>query len=198
MLEAISSSNTKSRTKNPNNKQNENNKKTIQNKIQTKINFNQRDNHINKNNDSKTYRHKHISKEIREKHPKSIRILSLNIATISIKDSYKICNLLQFLRENNIDIACISEINMNCHNYQNTNKIRKLASRIWKNASINFASTPDVLRKSNSVKKPIYQQGGVMLITAPSICTHKVASGRDPLGRWTWIETESKQRKKKQ
>ena len=137
-------------------------------------------------------------KKINTKQPKSIRILTVNIATLSINDPYKTYQLFQFLKQNNIDIACINETNMNFANYHNTKSIKKMAHRAWRNAFISFSSIPNTVKNNNTTKPPLHQQGGVMIVLAPKITSHKIASGRDPSGRWTWIELENKKGKKKQ
>lgn len=62
----------------------------------------------------------------------SLRIMSTNVDTLSIKDPDKTAQLLQYMNDNEVDIDIFSETNMNAKYPANLQHLKDMAKRQWK------------------------------------------------------------------
>ena len=104
----------------------------------------------------------------------------------------KIYHLIKYLHDKQIDIAMINETNMNYQNNINIKLLKQSLKRIWNHNRTVVSSTPVVHTQKYNNTLPLRQQGGSLIIISPLILHHSSLSGRDPLGRWSWIQFDNR------
>ena len=102
-------------------------------------------------------------------------------------NQYKLDKLQKLLKENNIDIAMISEHNRNLEKVSHSDQPVTILKRWWPQTIVRSA----FLRSDNS---STFEPGGTMIITHSRSTAHTCKAGEDVhwLGRWNFITLKGK------
>ena len=120
-----------------------------------------------------------------------IRVYSQNVNGISCKSDYSEWEiLLDCLNDKQVDIACLTEVNLDLTIPEVKYKLIEKAKKLDKN--IKIVMTASKTKTHGQASK----RGGVMTIIRGNWSSRICQSGMDKLGRWTYIMMQGKKGKK--
>ena len=112
---------------------------------------------------------------------------------ISYKDDY--CEweiVIECLQERQVDIACLTKINLDLNKPEVKFRLIEKAKKLDKNIKIIMNAS------KTTTHGQVLKRGGVMTIVQGNWSSRICKSGGDKLGRWTFIEMQGKKGKKNQ
>ena len=120
-----------------------------------------------------------------------IRIYRQNINGISRYTEYNEWEIiLEELHNQQVDIACLTEINLDVNKSSLKYKLTEKAKHLDKNCSLITASSNTTITDSES------KRGGSLILTRGNWSGREIEKGKDPLGRWTYSILSGKANRK--
>ena len=117
----------------------------------------------------------------------TLRIAAVNINGISPNNKYlELEAILGQMVENQIDILCLTEINLDVHNSQVYSDVWDTLKKLDRHIDINMKTSKHKSRITNSTFKP----GGTMILTSSAWSGRRIRDFKEPktsdkFGRWT-------------
>ena len=111
--------------------------------------------------------------------PYSFKIITQNLASLTLPSPLKWQNLIHRLKELDIDILCASEHNANSYHPQVHQTLRSSLSPLYQHTKLQMVSTPD---KFTSMSK----RGGTLTLSTGKNVHRIKSNGQDKLGHWSW------------
>ena len=109
-----------------------------------------------------------------------VRIMTLNVRAVYCEEQFRFNEIMKVCSKQDIDIALLTEHNLNFYHDQVKENIRRVIKRFWVQHIMITSQTNDTSHSS-------YQPGGTMIIVSPKL-HHRIGKrGRDKKGRWCWI-----------
>ena len=119
-----------------------------------------------------------------------IRVYSQNVNGISARSDYSEWEiLLDCLHEKQVDIACLTEVNLDLNIPEVKYKLIEKAKKLDKNIKIVMTASKTTTHGYSS------KRGGIMTIIRGNWSSRICKSGEDKLGRWTYIMMQGKKGK---
>ena len=116
-----------------------------------------------------------------------MRIYSQNINRISKYTEYDEQEvILQVLHEHQIDVACVTEINLDLTKALVKYKLNKKARKFDKNKSLIMASSSSFTLSTKT------KRGGLLTYTRDNWSGREIEKGKENLGRWTYVTLSGK------